>query len=124
MAGDTDAALAASLTDQPWSSTRSTSTLRPYGQSFALRWPTRASFRSGVRSTPNRDGRLSPSQQPWWELQLARQVEDLITEVRLELAQEAVDQAEQAAWEERMRINTVLDPVPIRVAARMRPVTS
>jgi len=56
--------------------------------------------------------------------ELARQVDDLITEVRLELAQEAVDQAEQAAWEERMRINTVLDPVPIRVAARMRPVTS
>jgi HK97 family phage prohead protease len=56
--------------------------------------------------------------------ELARQVDDLITEVRLELAQEAVDRAEQAAWEERMRINTVLDPVPIRVDARMRPVTS
>src|SRR6266545_2455636 len=71
VAGDTEAALATSPTDQPSMRTRSTSTLRPYGVSFALRWATRASFRSGVGSTPNRDGRLSSPQQPWWELQLA-----------------------------------------------------
>jgi hypothetical protein len=34
---------------------------------------------------------------------------------------EAVDRAEQAAWEERMQLNAVLDPVPVRVDARMRP---
>jgi HK97 family phage prohead protease len=56
--------------------------------------------------------------------ELARQVDDLITEVRLELAQEVLDRAEAAAWEERMRINLVLDPAPIRVDPRMRPVTS
>jgi hypothetical protein len=43
-------------------------------------------------------------------------VDRLLTEIRAE-------KAEQAAWEERMRINTVLDPVPVRVDARMRPVT-
>jgi len=56
--------------------------------------------------------------------ELPRQVDDLITEVRLELAQEALDRAEQAAWEERMSMNVVLHPVPIRVDPRMRPVTS
>jgi len=56
--------------------------------------------------------------------ELARQVDDLITEVRLELAQEALDRAEQAAWEGRMGVNMVLDPVPVRVDARMRPVSS
>jgi HK97 family phage prohead protease len=56
--------------------------------------------------------------------ELARQVDDLTVATRLELVQEALDRAGQAAWEERMRINTVLDPVPIRVDARMRPVTS
>jgi HK97 family phage prohead protease len=56
--------------------------------------------------------------------ELARQVDDLITEVRLELAQDALGRAEQSAWERRMHINLVLDPVPIRVDPRMRPVTS
>jgi hypothetical protein len=46
--------------------------------------------------------------------------DDLITEVRLELAQEALARAEQAAWEER-QLTMVLDPVPVRVDARMRP---
>jgi HK97 family phage prohead protease len=55
--------------------------------------------------------------------ELARQVDDLITEVRLELAQEALDRAEQAAWERRMHLNLVLAPAPVRVDARMRPVT-
>ena len=35
---------------------------------------------------------------------------------------EAFDPAEQAAWEGRMCVNMVLDPVPVRVDARMRPV--
>lgn len=51
----------------------------------------------------------------------ASAVDKLILEVREELVREALDRAEQAAWEERMRINMVLDPVPIRVDARMRP---
>jgi HK97 family phage prohead protease len=55
--------------------------------------------------------------------ELARQVDDLITGVRLELVQEALDRSEQAAWDERMLINLVLDPAPVRVDARMRPVT-
>jgi HK97 family phage prohead protease len=55
--------------------------------------------------------------------EVARQVDDLITEVRLELAQEGLDRAEQAAWEEG-QLTMVLDPVPVRVDARMRPVTS
>jgi hypothetical protein len=56
--------------------------------------------------------------------ELARQVDDLILATRLELAQEALDRAEAAAWERRMLINVVLDPVPVRVDARMRAVTS
>ena len=56
--------------------------------------------------------------------ELARQIEDLILATRLELVQEALDRAKQVAWEGRMDINTVLDPVPVRVDARMRPVTS
>jgi hypothetical protein len=56
--------------------------------------------------------------------ELARQVDDLIIEVRLELAQEALDRAEQAAWERRMHLNLVLDSVPVRVDSKIRPVTS
>jgi HK97 family phage prohead protease len=56
--------------------------------------------------------------------ELARQVDDLIVATRLELAQEALARAEQAAWERWMDVNLVLDPVPVRVDARMRPVTS
>jgi hypothetical protein len=52
--------------------------------------------------------------------ELARQVDDLIVATRLELAQEALARAEQAAWEER-QLTMVLDPVPVRVDARMRP---
>jgi hypothetical protein len=33
-------------------------------------------------------------------------------------------EAEQAAWPERMYASMVLDPVPVRVDARMRPMTS
>jgi HK97 family phage prohead protease len=52
--------------------------------------------------------------------ELARRVDDLIVATRLELVQEALDRAEQAAWEER-QLNMVRDPVPIRVDARARP---
>jgi HK97 family phage prohead protease len=55
---------------------------------------------------------------------IADQVDELILETRLELVQESLDRAEQAAWEGRMDVNMVLDPVPVQVDARMRPVTS
>ena len=55
---------------------------------------------------------------------VADQVDDLILEVPEELVRESLDRAEQAAWEERTQSNLVLDPVPVRVDARMRPVTS
>jgi hypothetical protein len=55
---------------------------------------------------------------------IADQVDELILDTRLELVQESLDRAEQAAWERRMDINAVLDPVPVRVDARMRPLTS
>jgi hypothetical protein len=38
----------------------------------------------------------------------------------LDLIRESLDRAEQAAWEER-QLTMVLDPVPVRVEARMRP---
>jgi len=40
------------------------------------------------------------------------------------MIEEALARAEQAAWESRMQLNAVLDPVPVRVDARMRPVAS
>ena len=52
------------------------------------------------------------------------QVEELVLDVREELIRESLDRAEQAAWERRMYTNLVLGPVPVRVDARMRPVTS
>jgi HK97 family phage prohead protease len=54
----------------------------------------------------------------------ASAVDQLVLEVREELIRESLARAEQAAWERRMHINMVLDPVPVRVDARMRPVTS
>lgn len=51
-------------------------------------------------------------------------VDAFVTEVREELIRESLDRAEQAAWEGRMGVNMVLDAVPVRVDARMRPVTS
>lgn len=51
-------------------------------------------------------------------------VDRLVADVKLEMVTEALERSEQAAWEERMRINLVLDPVPVRVDGRMRPVTS
>jgi hypothetical protein len=54
----------------------------------------------------------------------ASAVDEFVLDVREELIHECLDRAEQAAWEERMQVNTVLDPVPIRVDARMRPVAS
>lgn len=51
-------------------------------------------------------------------------VDELLTEVKLEKVNEALARAEQAAWEGRMGVNAVLDPVPVRVDARMRPVSS
>ena len=56
--------------------------------------------------------------------ELARQVDELILETRLELVQESLARAEQVAWDERMDINLVLAPEPVRVDARMRPVSS
>jgi len=55
---------------------------------------------------------------------IADQVDELIRETRLELVRESLARAEQAAWEGRMDINLVLEPVPVRVDARMRPVAS
>jgi HK97 family phage prohead protease len=53
--------------------------------------------------------------------ELDRQVDDLIVATRLEFVQESLARAEQAAWERRMYTNLVLDRVPVRVDARMRP---
>jgi hypothetical protein len=44
-------------------------------------------------------------------------------DVRKELVRESLDRAEQAAWERQIQVNLVLEPVPVRVDARMRPVT-
>lgn len=52
---------------------------------------------------------------------VVKQVDDLILATRLELIREALDRAEQGEWEERL-LTMVLDPVPVRVDARMRPV--
>jgi hypothetical protein len=52
------------------------------------------------------------------------QVEAFLLEEKQRFVEEALHRAEQAAWEARMRINMVLAPVPVRVDARMRPVTS
>jgi HK97 family phage prohead protease len=51
-------------------------------------------------------------------------VDRFVTETRQMMIEEALARAEQAAWESRMQLNAVLDPVPVRVDARMRPVTS
>ena len=51
-------------------------------------------------------------------------MDDFALETREFMNAEAFDPAEQAAWEGRMCINMVLDPVPVRVDARMRPVES
>jgi len=48
-------------------------------------------------------------------------VDAFVTAVRQEMVEEKLAEAEQAAWERRMLINVVLDPVPVRVDARMRP---
>jgi HK97 family phage prohead protease len=49
------------------------------------------------------------------------QVEAFLLEEKQRYVEEKLAEAEQAAWEERMCINTVHDPVPVRVDARMRP---
>jgi HK97 family phage prohead protease len=49
------------------------------------------------------------------------QVEAFLLEEKQRYVEEALDRAEQAAWERRMRINMVLAPVPVRVDAQMRP---
>jgi hypothetical protein len=51
-------------------------------------------------------------------------VDAFIREVREQRVLAKLAEAEQAAWGERMRINTVLAPLPVRVDARMRPVSS
>jgi HK97 family phage prohead protease len=50
-------------------------------------------------------------------------VDAFIQETKELMVQEAFDRADQTAWEERTQSNLVLDPVPVRVDARMRPVT-
>jgi hypothetical protein len=52
------------------------------------------------------------------------QVEAFLLEEKQRYIEEALARAEQAAWEERVNVNMVLAPVPVRVDARMRPVTS
>jgi hypothetical protein len=37
------------------------------------------------------------------------------------MVEEKLAEAEQAAWEQQMQVNMVLDPVPVRVDPRMRP---
>jgi hypothetical protein len=51
------------------------------------------------------------------------EVDAFIREVREERVLAKLAEAEQAAWEKRMRLNMVPAPVPVRVDARMRPVT-
>jgi HK97 family phage prohead protease len=51
-------------------------------------------------------------------------VDRFVTETRQMMVEEKLAEAEQAAWEERMGVNMVLDLAPVRVDARMRPVTS
>jgi hypothetical protein len=51
-------------------------------------------------------------------------VDRFVTETRQMMLEEKLAEAEQAAWEGRMDINAVLDSVPVRVDARMRPVAS
>ena len=48
-------------------------------------------------------------------------MDDFALETRELMNAEALDRAEQAAWEERMSTNVVLDPAPVRVDPRMRP---
>ena len=48
-------------------------------------------------------------------------VDAFVTQVWQEMVEEKLAEVEQAAWERRMDINAVLDPVPVRVDARMRP---
>jgi hypothetical protein len=47
-----------------------------------------------------------------------------VLETKQMMVEEKLAEAEQAAWEERTQSNLVRDPVPIRVDASMRPVTS
>jgi HK97 family phage prohead protease len=49
-------------------------------------------------------------------------VDAFVTAVRLEMVEEKLAEAERAVWE-RSQVN-VIDPVPVRVDARMRPVSS
>jgi Caudovirus prohead serine protease len=52
------------------------------------------------------------------------EVAAFLLEEKQRYVEEALDRAKQAAWERRMQVNAVLDPAPIRVDPRMRPVTS
>jgi HK97 family phage prohead protease len=52
------------------------------------------------------------------------EVEAFMLEEKQRYVEEALDRAEQAAWEGRMGVNMVLDLAPVRVDARLRPVTS
>jgi len=90
-------------------------------------------YTGGLTWAPEADPKADPR---YWSKQLDRLdpvrktvkktgepdlVEVFLAEERERRAAEAQARAEQAAWEKRMLINTVLDPVPVRVDARMRP---
>jgi hypothetical protein len=110
-----------------WPSTNDCST----GRSASFQSDSRSPSRTKVSPEPQSEldqisarlDQLASNERPR-SPELARQVDDLIIEVRLELAQEALDRAEQAAWERRMHLNLVLDSVPVRVDSKIRPVTS
>ena len=63
---------------------------------------------------PGSGGYVAPGAEPI-------DVDAFVTAVRQEMVEEKLAEAEQAAWEERMGANMVLDPVPVRVDSRMRP---
>jgi hypothetical protein len=80
-------------------------------------------WRRELKSLNDRLDALASGERPR-DPDAASAVDQLVLEVREELIRESLDRAKQAAWERRMDINAVLDPVPVRVDARMRPVTS
>lgn len=51
------------------------------------------------------------------------EVDRFVTAVRQEMVEEKLAEAEQVAWETRVLTNMALNPVPVRVDARMRPMT-
>lgn len=72
---------------------------------------------SEIKSLNDRLDAIENSQRP----RDADAVDAFVQETRELMVEESLEKARQATWEERMRINMVLDPVPVRVDARMRP---